>query len=416
VFRTEQYALMNEQLQNFARAAGAVYHGDGMGLHHFKELSTNSNFSLRIPPAASRECITSDKILVRAQEVRRSYGKPEPEAVTEAAKSLRVQCGNGNMVNGWYDRLSRNWIVQVKDDEETQIGDAEYSGSRGSFENSMQRLIDQNGGRVCETTGTASVGAGSTVTAEAVLKRACEVRKSYGEPEPVTEAASSFLPVHLAIRHLYPEPKWSQGNCATLAFGVYQYLQQAGKSASVWVNAAGDHAFAKCGRDTFDADPHSLQDTAPAANITQLTPDEIRTRYQMRVNLALAKRIARDLHDAVALGETTGTASVGAGSTARTRKRFDLARLRQRRDPEGLEDHDLPIDLIESIAEIPSTDDADEPSGYMLDGNDLIALQQTVSGEAADSEVQSWLEECGLIADGQVTPHGQRILDGNAAH
>jgi hypothetical protein len=173
------------------------------------------------------------------------------EAVTEAAKSLRVQCGNGNTVDGWYDRLSRNWVVQVKDSEETQIGDAEYSGSRGSFENSMQCLIDQNGGRVCET---------------------------------------------------------------------------------------------------------------------------------------------------------TGTASVGAGSTAR----------RHRSKPED-EDRDLPIDLIESIAEIPSTD-ADEPSGYMLDGNDLIALQQTASGEAADSEVQSWLEECGLIADGQVTPHGQRILDGNAAH
>jgi hypothetical protein len=242
---------LNQQLQDFARAAGAVYQGDGMGLHHFKELSTNSNFSLRIPPAGSRECITSDKILVRAQEARRSYGKPEPEAVTEAAKSLRVQCGNGNTVDGWYDRLSRNWVVQVKDNEETQIGDAEYSGSRGSFENSMQCLIDQNGGRVCET---------------------------------------------------------------------------------------------------------------------------------------------------------TGTASVGAGSTAR----------RHRSKPED-EDRDLPIDLIESIAEIPSTD-ADEPSGYMLDGNDLIALQQTASGEAADSEVQSWLEECGLIADGQVTPHGQRILDGNAAH
>jgi hypothetical protein len=138
---------LNQQLQDFARAAGAVYQGDGMGLHHFKELSTNSNFSLRIPPAGSRECITSDKILVRAQEARRSYGKPEPEAVTEAAKSLRVQCGNGNTVDGWYDRLSRNWVVQVKDSEETQIGDAEYSGSRGSFENSMQCLIDQNGGR-----------------------------------------------------------------------------------------------------------------------------------------------------------------------------------------------------------------------------------------------------------------------------
>ena len=69
------------------------------------------------------------------------------EAVTEAAKSLRVQCGNGNTVDGWYDRISRNWVVQVKDSEETQIGDAEYSGSRGSFENSMQCLIDQNGGR-----------------------------------------------------------------------------------------------------------------------------------------------------------------------------------------------------------------------------------------------------------------------------
>lgn len=177
---------LNQQLQDFARAAGAVYQGDGMGLHHFKELSTNSNFSLRIPPAESRECITTAKILTRAQEVRKSYGKPEPEL-----------------------------------------------------------------------------------------------------------------------------PTW----------------------------------------------------------------------------------------------ETTGTASVGAGSTAR-----------RRRPSKEDEDCDLPIDLIESIAEIPSTNDADEPSGYMLDGNDLIALQQTASGEAADSEVQSWLEECGLIADGQVTPHGQRILDGDAAH
>ena len=86
---------LNQQLQDFARAAGAVYQGDGMGLHHFKELSTNSNFSLRIPPAESRECITIAKILTRAQEVRKSYGKPEPELPTwETTGTASVGAGS----------------------------------------------------------------------------------------------------------------------------------------------------------------------------------------------------------------------------------------------------------------------------------------------------------------------------------
>ena len=30
----------------------------------------------------------------------------------------------------WYDRRSRNWIVQLKDKDDNQIGEAFYSGTR----------------------------------------------------------------------------------------------------------------------------------------------------------------------------------------------------------------------------------------------------------------------------------------------
>ena len=74
---------MNEQLQNFARAAGATYQGEGMGLHHFREETTSSNFCLR---GMGGLAITAQMVLDRAQAVRRSFGKPEP-----VAESIRRQ-------------------------------------------------------------------------------------------------------------------------------------------------------------------------------------------------------------------------------------------------------------------------------------------------------------------------------------
>ena len=40
----------------------------------------------------------------------------------------------------WWDRLSRNWIVQALDEEGNQIGDAQYAANRGTLPGAVKAV------------------------------------------------------------------------------------------------------------------------------------------------------------------------------------------------------------------------------------------------------------------------------------
>ena len=46
-------------------------------------------------------------------------------------------------VDKWYDRYSRSWIVQLKDESGNQVGDAMYFGNRESAEKEYSHLIKE---------------------------------------------------------------------------------------------------------------------------------------------------------------------------------------------------------------------------------------------------------------------------------
>lgn len=60
---------------------------------------------------------------------------------------MKIKCKNGNTVDCWYDRKTRQSVMQVLDSEGNQIGDAEYSGNRESARFVKQFAIKDNGGR-----------------------------------------------------------------------------------------------------------------------------------------------------------------------------------------------------------------------------------------------------------------------------
>ena len=60
---------------------------------------------------------------------------------------MKTQCKNGNIVENWYDRRTRNSIVRTIDANGNQIGEADYSGNRVSANLAKVQMIKMNGGR-----------------------------------------------------------------------------------------------------------------------------------------------------------------------------------------------------------------------------------------------------------------------------
>jgi hypothetical protein len=58
----------------------------------------------------------------------------------------RVICKNGNVVERFYDRMTRSHVVVVKDSDGNQIGDADYSGNTISMSAYFFAAIKNNGG------------------------------------------------------------------------------------------------------------------------------------------------------------------------------------------------------------------------------------------------------------------------------
>lgn len=48
-------------------------------------------------------------------------------------KITKLKSGLG-FVETWYDKVTRNWVTQIKDNAGNQVGDAEYSGDTKSSE------------------------------------------------------------------------------------------------------------------------------------------------------------------------------------------------------------------------------------------------------------------------------------------
>jgi len=57
-----------------------------------------------------------------------------------------IKCANGNTVDAWYHRPSRSWVVQLKDAEGNQIGNAEYSGNKVTRDHDIAYMVRENGG------------------------------------------------------------------------------------------------------------------------------------------------------------------------------------------------------------------------------------------------------------------------------
>lgn len=41
-----------------------------------------------------------------------------------------IKLDSGRSIETWYDRRSRNWITQLLDEDQCQLGNAEYSGTK----------------------------------------------------------------------------------------------------------------------------------------------------------------------------------------------------------------------------------------------------------------------------------------------
>lgn len=47
---------------------------------------------------------------------------------------------DGARIETWYDRKSVNWISQLKDSDDNQIGHAEFDGHKGGLSRSIEML------------------------------------------------------------------------------------------------------------------------------------------------------------------------------------------------------------------------------------------------------------------------------------
>lgn len=45
------------------------------------------------------------------------------------------------MLDQWYDRHTRSWVIQLKDAEGNQIGEADYSGTKSSSDYAMSQML-----------------------------------------------------------------------------------------------------------------------------------------------------------------------------------------------------------------------------------------------------------------------------------
>lgn len=61
---------------------------------------------------------------------------------------MKHPCKNGNVVESWYDRHTRSYVVATKDAEGNQIGDAAYSGAPESRDSDVRSAVGDNGGVV----------------------------------------------------------------------------------------------------------------------------------------------------------------------------------------------------------------------------------------------------------------------------
>ncbi len=82
----------------------------------------------------------SYEIIPASQEIRST-----PKGRKHA--NMKTKCKNGNTVENWYDRRSRNSVCQVLDKDGYQIGDADYSGCKESAKYAKEQAIKANGGR-----------------------------------------------------------------------------------------------------------------------------------------------------------------------------------------------------------------------------------------------------------------------------
>lgn len=48
-------------------------------------------------------------------------------------------------IDMWYNRLERSWVVQVKDEENCQIGDSVYVGTKPEALNQVKRWTEKYG-------------------------------------------------------------------------------------------------------------------------------------------------------------------------------------------------------------------------------------------------------------------------------
>lgn len=49
------------------------------------------------------------------------------------------------IIDTWYDRSTRSWVVQLKDREGNQIGDAEYTGNKQDRDRIVNMMQAQTG-------------------------------------------------------------------------------------------------------------------------------------------------------------------------------------------------------------------------------------------------------------------------------
>lgn len=51
-------------------------------------------------------------------------------------------------IESWYDRYTRSWVVQLKDREGNQIGDAEYVGNKQDRDRIVNMMQAQTGAEI----------------------------------------------------------------------------------------------------------------------------------------------------------------------------------------------------------------------------------------------------------------------------
>ena len=57
-----------------------------------------------------------------------------------------TKCKNGNIVDRWYDRLTKSFVTAVKDCQGNQVGDADYSGNKQCAAYAKAKMIKDNEG------------------------------------------------------------------------------------------------------------------------------------------------------------------------------------------------------------------------------------------------------------------------------